>query len=67
MKNFFKDQNGKLSMMRLKTLSLILAGIFIAIYQSLNQIPVDHIIVLEFVGLGLGFKIWQKMEETKQK
>jgi len=54
-------------MMRLKTLLLALVGCFIAIYQTIKAQPIDHFIVMEFIGLSLGFKIWQKQIEQKSK
>lgn len=66
MRQFFTDDNGNLSMMRLKTLLLILAGIFIAIHETLACKAVDDVLILELIGLGLGFKVWQKMIETRK-
>lgn len=67
MKKFFADDTGKFSMMRLKTLLLALVGCFIAVYQTVKSQPIDHFIVMEFIGLSLGFKIWQKQIEQKSK
>lgn len=65
MSNFFQDESGKPSMMRLKTLLLVAVGCFIALWQVIKAQPIDHFIVMEFVGMGLGFKIWQKMIENR--
>ena len=54
--DFFKDHLGKLSMARLKAFALIMAGITIACYQAFTGGEIDHVIVIEFVGLGLGAK-----------
>lgn len=66
MSNFFQDHTGKFSIMRLKTLLLVLAGIFIAVFQVVSHSPIDHFIVMEFVAIGLGFKIWQNQQETQK-
>lgn len=65
MKKFFQDPSGKFSMMRLKTLLLALVGMFIAIWQVCNNYDIDHALILEFIGLSLGAKIWQKDQELK--
>lgn len=60
MKEFFYElfaENGKVSMMRLLSLIVVIAGCILAFQAK------DASLVLGMLGLGLGAKVGQKMVE----
>ena len=62
---FLKDQNGKDSSMRVKLFLLLLCGLFVIVWQVVKQ-TIDHVLIVEILGICFGFKVWQNKDENRK-
>jgi hypothetical protein len=62
---FLKDPKGKDSSMRVKLFLLLLCGLFVIVWQVVHQ-AIDHVLIVEILGICFGFKVWQNKDENKQ-
>ncbi len=69
MKNLMKDNEGKISSMRIVMFAIIFNALFIADYQVIHNIAhtFDLTAAATLITLALSFKVGQKGIENKQK
>lgn len=63
----FLDDKGNFSSARVAMFLIILAGLFIACFQVVKLVEVDHVLVFELLGMGLGLKLGSKFQENRAK
>lgn len=56
----------KYSAARIGSLAAVFTALFVVIFSTVKNTPVDHIILFELLSFGYGAKIWSKYLEQKR-
>ncbi|TNE31826.1 MAG: hypothetical protein EP346_00040 [Bacteroidetes bacterium] len=67
MKQFFQDDQGHLSSARLTSFLIILNALFVVSFQVTQAQDIDHVMVIELLGAGLGLKMGSRFQEQQKK